>query len=210
MIAYQKNRIKGFTLIETMATIFIFSIIMVGTTLLLQNIFKSGKQQPLALDTTDQARIAMFNFTNELRNATAGNDGSYPLNLTNNSQVILYSTYGSPANTIVNRIRYYVSGTTLYKGVTTPSGNPLSYNIAAEKSSIVITNLGNATTPVFYYYDGNYIGTNAPLAQPINVNNVKYVALNLILPKQDSRGDTTTFNITGGGTLRNLKTNLGN
>jgi len=195
---------------ETLVTIFIFSIIMAGTTLLLQNILKSGTQQPLALDTIDQARIAVFNFTNELRNATSGNDGSYPLSLTGDSQIILFSTYGSATSTIVNRIRYYVSGTTLYKGVVVPSGSPLSYNILSEKTTTVVTNLSNASTPVFYYYDGSYTGTAAPLAQPINVTNVKFVAMNLILPTQDVRGATTTFKITSGGTIRNLKTNLGN
>lgn len=210
MSLFQKKQSEGFTLIETLSTIFIFSIIMVGTTLLLRNIFISGGQQPLALDVVDRARIVIYNFTNELRNATPGNDGSYPLNQANNSQIIFYSTYGSATSTQINKIRYYVSETTLYKGIITPSGNPLTYNPASEKSTILITNLSNTTTPIFYYYDGNYAGTSTPLTQPINVNNVKFVTINLILPTQDSRNSTTTFTITAGGTIRNLKTNLGN
>jgi prepilin-type N-terminal cleavage/methylation domain-containing protein len=210
MFLSQKKQKKGFTLVETLVVIFIFSIIMIGTTLLLRNILKNSKQQTLALDVVDQARIVIFNFTNELRNATAGNDGSYPLNQTGDSQIILYTMYGSAANTKVNRLRYYVSGTTLYKGVIVPSGNPLTYNISSEVSTAIISNLANASTPVFRYYDGNYAGTSTPLTQPINVNTVKFVAINLILPTQDARESTTTFTITAGGTIRNIKTNLGN
>lgn len=200
---------NGFTLVETLVTIFIFSIIMAGATLLLKEIFINGKQRPLALDVVDQARIAIFNFTNELRNAAAGNDGSYPLNQAGDSEIILYSTYGSTNSAHINRIRYYVSGTKLYKGVTIPSGNPLTYNTASEKTTTIITNLSNGSTPVFYYYDGNYTGTSTPLTQPINVNNVKFATINLTLPKLDDRNATTTFTISAGSTIRNLKDNLG-
>lgn len=210
MCIFQKKQSGGFTLVETLVVIFIFSIIMIGATLLMQNIIISGKQQPLALDTVDQARIAIFNFTNEIRNATAGIDGSYPINQAGDSQIIFYSTYGTANNTQINRFRYYVSGTTLYKGTIIPSGSPLIYNPASETSKMVISNLSNATVPLFYYYDGNYAGTSTPLTQPINVNNVKFVSINLILPTMDSRNATTTFTITAGSTIRNLKTNLGN
>jgi prepilin-type N-terminal cleavage/methylation domain-containing protein len=206
----QKKQSKGFTLTETLVTIFVFSIIMAGATLLLRNILRSSVQQPLALDTIDQARIVMSNFVNELRNASAGDDGSYPLGQAGNSQIVLYSTYGSGASSQSNRIRYYVSGTTLYRGVTTQSGNPPAYNPASEVSRAVITKLSNASAPVFYYYDSNYTGTSTPLTQPINVNNVKFVAINLVLPNQDARDATTTFTASAGGTIRNLKTNLGN
>jgi prepilin-type N-terminal cleavage/methylation domain-containing protein len=209
MTLFQKKQIKGFTLVETLVAIFVFSIIMVGSTLLMQNIIKSSTQQPLALDAIDQSRIIIFNFTNELRNATVGNDGSYPLGLTNDTQITFYSTYGSTASTKMNKIRYYVSGTTLYKGVTAPSGSPLNYN-GTEKVTTLLTNLANASVPVFYYYDGSYTGTSTPLAQPINVNNVKFVAINLVVPTQDSRGSATTFTIRAGSTIRNLKNNLGN
>lgn len=207
---FQKKHPEGFTLVETLVAIFVFSIIMIGSTLMLQNILKSSQQQPLALEAVDQARLAIFNFVSELRNATAGNDGSYPLNQASDSQIIFYSTYGSTNSSIINRIRYYVSGTTLYKGATAPSGSPLTYNTSLEKSTAVITNLSNASTPVFYYYDGNYAGTSTPLSQPINVTNVKFVKMNLVIPNKDTRGATTTFTVSAGSTLRNLKTNLGN
>jgi prepilin-type N-terminal cleavage/methylation domain-containing protein len=209
MTFHNKKLAGGFTLVETVVTIFVFSIIMLGATLLMQNIIKNSTQQSLTLDTVDQARTIIFNFTNELRNATAGNDGSYPLGLASDSQITFYSTYGVANSTQINKVRYYVTGTTLYKGVTAPSGSPLSYN-GTERVTTLMTKLGNAGTPVFYYYDGNYAGTSTPLIQPININNVKFAAMNLILPTQDSRGATTTFAITAGGTIRNLKNNLGN
>ena len=205
---FQKNN-SGFTLVETLVTIFIFTIIMIGTTMLAKAIFSTSNQQNLALDIVDRARLAIAGFTNEIRNSTSGNDGSFALNQASDSQIIFYSTYGA-TGTKVNRIRYFISGTTLYKGIIVPTGTPLVYNSASEATTTVITGIASTTAPLFYYYDSNYAGTSTPLSQPVNLNNVKFVKINLILQTQDVRNSTTTFSIAVGATIRNLKTNLGN
>jgi prepilin-type N-terminal cleavage/methylation domain-containing protein len=206
-----KNKQKqfGFTLIEMLAAIFIFSLIGSGIVVLIGNFFTKARQQNLILSDFDQARKLSLTFTSELRNANYGNDGSYPLNQAGDTQVIFYSATGG--NTaIVNRIRYYLTGTTLYKGVITPTGSPLTYNVANEVVTTVQSNLANGATPVFYYYDGNYGGTGSALAQPINLNAVKFVKINLMILNQAGIKNTSTSNITAGGAIRNIKTNLGN
>ena len=188
-----KKQNKGFTLIETLVTVFIFVIIMGGTTLLLRDILKSSGQEPLALEAIDQARLAVFNFANEIRNANVGENGAYPLIQADDAQITFYSA--------TKKIKYFVSDTTLYKNVIVNG---------SEATTTVITNLANATVPVFKYYNENYVGSSAPLAQTVNINNVKFVSMNLIIPTQDVREATTTFTITSGGTIRNLKNNSAN
>ena len=195
----------GFTLVETLVTVSIFLLLTGGITLMLKYVFYTFNQQSLSLDSADSARLALFTFSNEIRNATNGIDGSYPLNQASTSQIIFFSTYGSGNN--VNRIRYYITNSTLYKGVIVPTGIPLSYG-SIEATSSVLTGL--VSTSIFSYFDGNYAGTSTPLAQPVNVNNVKFVQINLTLTKQDIRNATTTFLVSGGAAIRNLKTNLGN
>ena len=207
----KKNFAKksGFTLVETLVTIGIFVILMAGITLLFKNIYVTSGQQNLSLDTIDKARITTFNFTNEIRNAQSGSNGSFSLNQATASQIIFFSTYGA-SGTNVNRLRYYIANSTLYKGVIVPSGTPATYNTANEIITSVLPNVLSSTSPLFYYYDGNYAGTSTPLADPINVNQVKFVQMNLIITNQDTRNSTSTFKITAGGTIRNLKNNLGN
>jgi prepilin-type N-terminal cleavage/methylation domain-containing protein len=200
---------KGFTLIETLVTIAIFIVLMGGIAMIFKTVFSDTAQQQLALGTIDQARIAEFNFTNEIRNSGYGSDGSYPLNQAGDSQIIFYSSYGSNAGTI-NRLRYFASSTALYKGVIIPTGSPLSYNSNSEKITLVQGGLANGNTPEFYYYDGNYTSTSSPFAQPINVNQVKFVKISLVLQKQDTRTGTSTFPVNAAASMRNLKTNLGN
>ena len=198
-----KNKFFGFTLIEALVAVTIFTMLMVGVTLMLKDVFYTFTQKSLALDNIDSARSVSFAFTNEIRNAAYGVDGSYPLNQASTSQIIFFSTYGASGNN-VNKIRYYIATSTLYKGVTVPTGS--SYG--SEATSSILTGL--STTTIFSYYDGNYAGTSTPLSQPVNLNNIKFVQINLVVTKQDVRNATTTFFVSAGSAMRNLKINLGN
>ncbi len=202
----KNNRLFGFTLVEALVAVSIFTMLMIGVTLMLKDVFYTFNQQNLTLNSIDAARLASFNFTNEIRNAAYGNDGSFPLNQASSSQIIFFSTYGASSNNI-NRIRYYITNSTLYKGVIVPTGNPLTYG-STEATSSVLTGL--ATTTTFSYFDGSYAGTSTPLSQPVNVNDVKFVQINLVITKQEIRNATTTFLVSGGAAMRNLKINLGN
>ncbi|MFH0755529.1 MAG: prepilin-type N-terminal cleavage/methylation domain-containing protein [bacterium] len=199
---------KGFTLIETIITIFIFTILALGTSTLIKDIFINTNQEQLSLNNIDRARVIAFNFTNELRSASVGVDGSYPITQASTSQIIFNSSYGDSAG-IVNRIRYFISGKELKKGVIVPSGN--LYNQSSEIIKTIGTGINNENEniPLFYYYDNNYDGNSSPLEQPVNINSIKYVKINMIILKQSSRNSTSTFIINTGSSIRNLKTNLG-
>jgi len=203
---------RGFTIIETLTTIFIFTLIMLAASDLMRSLLTSPKQLFGSLDSIDQVRSASLYFSNEMRDAQAGGDGSYALNLASSSQIIFFSSYGSGGTTTVRRIRYFVASSSLYKGVVTPSGSPPTYNLATESVHPVVTNLKNASSsvPVFLYYDGTYAGTSSPLTQPVNLNQVKYVKMQLVVLTQTTRTSTSTYTVISGATIRSLKNNLGN
>jgi prepilin-type N-terminal cleavage/methylation domain-containing protein len=200
---------SGFTLIETLVTIFIFGLLMMGTTLMIKDIFSVSQQQNGVLSNTNQATLISSAFANEIRNATYGANGAYPINQATNNQIIFYSTADS-VNGTVSQIRYYVSGNTLYKGVTNPGGSPLSYVGQTEKITPLITQMSMGSTPLFYYYDGNFNGNGNPLTQPVNINVIRFVQINLIALKDVTPTSSNTFTVTAGASIRNLKTNLGN
>lgn len=198
-------RQKGFTLAEMLVAIFIFSILIAGAAGFINTIFKSNKEEMAALDRLNQATLLTADFVNELRNASIGNDGGYPLNRVSGSSIIFYSSFGA-TNPAVKRIRYYLADGTLYKGVVTPTGNPLTYDLASEVVRPVQFNLtNNAGNPVFYYYSGDYDSSTAPLTEPVNINQVKYVKINLAI-----LNITNSYTISSGVAIRNLKNNLGN
>jgi prepilin-type N-terminal cleavage/methylation domain-containing protein len=199
---------RGFTLIETVVTIFIFGVLMMGITLLLRNILVTSQTRNAGLGNVEQARRVASTFVNELRNSAYGVNGAYPINQAGDTQIIFFST--APKNDgTVSRVRYYISGNTLYKGIINPSGSPSGYS-GSETSTTLLSNLSLGSNPLFYYYDGNYNGTTSALAQQVNINQVKFVKINLIVLKQDVMKGTTTTTVSAGANVRNLKTNLGN
>jgi prepilin-type N-terminal cleavage/methylation domain-containing protein len=201
--------LTGFTLIEVMVTMAIFVLLVFGVSVMLSSIFTNQNQQSMSMSSIDHARAVDSAFTNEIRNALTGSDGSYPLNQAGDSQIIFYSNYGAN-NGIVSRIRYYVSNNILYKGIVAPTGSPLTYNLSSESVKPVLTGMSSASSPIFYYYDGNYNGSTPPLAQPINVNKVRFVKINLSVLNQITPNDTSAFLITAGAEIRSIKDNLGN
>lgn len=205
-----KMKTRGFTLIETLTTIVVYGFIMIATADLLRIMYSNSATNPASLNQVDQSRAVATSFVNELRDAQYGNDGSYPLSEASSTEIIFFTPYGSQASTTILRIRYYLSGTTLYKGVTVPSGSPLSYSAGSEVVSAVATNVENGSTPVFTYYSGDYGGTSSPLSQPVNVNDVTYAQIDLISLLGEVRGATTTFTTMTGAAIRGIKTNLGN
>lgn len=200
---------SGFTLIETVMTIFIFTIIMLGTSLMLKNLLVSNQQQMLIMNDVNQARTVANSFVKELRNATYGVNGAYPINQATNTQLIFFST-AIQNNGTISKIRYYVLNNTLYKGVTNPSGNPLDYNGGTEVITPQINQVSLGADPLFYYYDGNYNGSGNPLANPVNLNQIKFIKINLMVLKELSATSSTTYTVSAGASIRNLKTNLGN
>jgi prepilin-type N-terminal cleavage/methylation domain-containing protein len=206
---FNNNLEKGFTLVETMVVIFVFGIVASGTTLMLKNIFVNVRQQSMSMDNVDLARKAANNFVNEMRNASYGANGAYPINQAGDTQIIFFST-APKGNGTVSRVRYYISGSTLLKGIIDPTGTPGTYNTANEVITTVLKNLSLGSNPLFYYYDGNYSGSGNALTQQVNINLVKFVKINLTVLKQISPNNNSTFTVNAGGAIRNIKTNLGN
>ena len=209
MKIFNRRTEDGFTLMEAVITVAIYSLLFWGANTLFTAVINSPKQQLTSAGNVDQARRVLANFTNEIRNSAVGSDGSYQLNQAGDTQIIFYTTYKATGG-IVNRVRYYLSGSSLFKGVVTPTGSPLSYNLGTEVITQVQSNLSNGSTPIFYYYDDTYSGTTSALAQPVNVTQVKFVKINLIVKNQESKTDATTTTIDGAAAIRSLKTNLGN
>lgn len=199
---------KGFTIIELIIVIAIFSMMIFVTVLVVQDVLVGSDQQFSALNNIDNAHELTTRFSNEVRDAQVGVDGSYQINTAGDNQIIFYSKAAGFGSS-VDRINYYLSGTNLYKGITMPSGSPQTYNTTNEVDRIVQSNVV-AGSPIFTYYDGNYNGSTSPLAQPVNVNSIRFIKINLTVLNQVKAGSQTNFTITGGATIRNLKTNLGN
>ena len=204
----RNSKQAGFTLVELVVALFIFSLIAYGIIFLTSNIFTAATGQTSLLADTDQARKLAFQIVNELRNATYGSDGGYPLNTAQDQQIVFYTNVDTDVNP--ERVRYYVQNSKLYRGVSEWNGS--AYDVAHEQVVLVQNDLGVGTNPVFYYYADTYTGSSsqASLVQPVSIAQVKYIKINLQLVNVAGANKTNTYTVSSSASFRNLKTNLGN
>ncbi len=205
MRPFRKTRSSGFTLMEVMVVLGI-SIMVMGAALLLQrDVLKFNDVLHGAFTLQEQARRAFKQMSKEVRIINHAENGSYPIAEALSDSFIFYSDYDSDG--VMERMRYYVSGTTLRKGVTEPSGVPAIYDSGNEEVVTIISELANGLTDVFEYYDESYDGQSGPLTTPFDLSDIRLVKMTVII---DSNGDRSpepqTF--TTQVSLRNLKDNL--
>lgn len=190
---------SGFTLIEAMVSIVIFSMIIYGITYLVSGILTNTGLQSKVLDNNDQARKVATAFSNEVRGAAVSATGSFPIESATSQQIIFYTQ----TPTTINRIRYYLLAGKLYKGVTVPTG--ALYNLAQEVVTVVQSAVASAAgDTIFTYYDQN--GT--ALVSPVNLTQVRNIGITLKIYLQGSRNNINTYTVESSATIRNLKDNL--
>lgn len=154
---------------------------------------------------TDAENILKF-MIKELRTMSPSASGSYPILNAATSTITFYSDVNGDG--VNDQVRYYLASTTLYRGVTIPSGTPPVYNSGNETISIIANDVRNSPSfPVFEYFDGNYDGTTAPLSYPLNLAVIRLVKVNLTLDTTPDRSPLPVT-YTAQATLRNLKDNL--
>lgn len=197
----------GFTIIEVIVAVAIFAVVGVGTIVLIGNMFTTGGKLSVVSADTDQSRRIALRLMQELRNAVSSSTGAYALGEASNQQIVFYSNIDG--GTDIERLRYYISGGRLYRGVVKPTGTPYTYNLGSESSSVVLSNIANGANPLFYYYSGTYTGTETPLTQPINLTQVRHVKMDLRVFNKSGIATTNYFTVTMSGTIRSLKSNLG-
>ncbi len=205
MIINQLKKNKGFTLLEIIITLAIFSLIMGVVGLFARNLFYYNSIFSGGLTSYDEAKKILQPISSEIRSASPSSLGAYPVETAGNTTFTFFSDINNDG--LKEKIRYFLSGNILTKGVIIPSGNPMQYLSNTESLSQIVHNIRNGSTPIFTYYDSNYNGETAALSQPVSVLSVRLVKITLILDTDLNRSPVPITVITE-VSLRNLKDNL--
>jgi hypothetical protein len=178
----------------------IFGVVSIALGSMIQFFYKSNAFVLEETAATESAQRGLTATLQNIREASYGDDGSYPLNSAGTSTLIMYTDLD--ADSAVERVRYYLLNGVLYRGVKNSTGNPATYVGQVEATSTVATFVKNATsTPIFTYYDS----TGAVLSSPIDVSAVRSVGIILDVDLNPSRLPNI-FRLSGTATLRNLRT----
>lgn len=192
----------GFTLVETVAVIALTSLISITLGVLLAYFYKTNSFTLEQSTAVEQARRGVEDAMSHLREASYGSDGSYPITNVATSSVTFYANVND--DSVIERVTYTLKNGVFYRVVATPSGNPLTYVGASIATSTVATAVVNATsTPVFRYFDN----AGAELSSPVNISRIASIKTTVVIDVNLSRAPVS-FTLSGGATLRNLRSQL--
>lgn len=200
------QRRSGFTLIEVLITATILAVL---GGLMLTLMYITTKTRLITfqnLMNVDQTNNQVLTMVRELRNIQTGENAAYPLERAGDQEIIFYSDIDYDGET--EKVRYTLSGSQLIKGVIEPVGYPATYPPENEKVKILTDGVRNATTPIFYYYNGDWPADtlNNPLPQPVRLSDTKLMKVYLRLNTQDD--PDSDFILESYAQLRILKQNL--
>jgi prepilin-type N-terminal cleavage/methylation domain-containing protein len=197
---------RAFTLIEVLTTIAIMTSIMVVVSLFQYNVLNYNRSAATSLINATEAQNILKNVARELRSAEPGENGEYPIASVATSTITFFADLNADGKS--EKIRYYISANTLYRGVILPVGLPAVYSSANETRKILTTGLRNSSsTPIFQYYSSTYNGTSTPLSYPITISTIRLVRVDLRVDSDPNKSPIVRTYSTQ-VQLRNLKDNL--
>lgn len=210
MIKKTRQYNAGMSLSEIVAVIAIVGLLSIVIASFQRNVITYNSVTSASISSAQDARALIRNITRELRSSSIGNNGAYPIVQAGTSSVTFFAD--TNADGLKEQIRYFATGTSLYRGSIIPTGSPLAYATSTEKISILIRDVRNVAsstgyTPIFEYFDGVYAGTSSPLTQPVLVTSIRLVKVNIVVdanPNQSPIQRVYTTQVT----LRNAKDNL--
>lgn len=168
-----------------------------------RNIWIYGSYVSTGLNESQNGKTAIKKMTYEIRGASSSNTGAYAISLATSTDFTFHSNIDDDG--LIERVRYFLSGSELRKGVIKPTGSPLTYNSANETLSTLIPDV--TSTSIFSYYDENYDGTTTALTSPINIPAIRLVKIIITTDKDPNRAPAAaTFSTEV--SIRNLKDNL--
>ncbi len=191
--------VRGFSLFEVVIVVGLTALVGGALSGIIQYFYRTNTYVLQEGNAVQSARLGLTTSMQNLREASYGDDGSYPIAAAATSTVTFYADVGTPGT--VNKVRYFLSNGTLYRGVTYSSGNPPVYTGQPEIITTIATYVRNdASLPIFQYYDD----TGTLMTSPINVSNVASVTTTLKIDVDPNRSPLP-YTLIGSATLRNLE-----
>lgn len=172
---------KGFTLVETIVAIALFTVGTQATVLLFAKIMRTKAYSMEMGKASFVVSRSISDLTKYIRKARQSDAGAYPIVSANDNDLVLYSDYDK--DEITERLHIYFNDTadTLYMGVRDPSGTfPATYASGDGETITLAEHIVNTPSdPVFLYYNKNYPGDTEhnPVNTSADVSEIRLVKI---------------------------------
>lgn len=169
-------------MIEVLVSISVFTFAMLA---IMQSILYFYRTNTYAIEqasAVSSAQKGVESVVKTIREAAYASNGAYPIVAIGATDVTFYADIDN--DPLIERVRYYVSGTSLLRDVTDPLGDPPVYG-AAQTTSLIsdtVRNLDQAVT-LFTYYDS----AGANIADYARVADVRFVSMDIVVNVDPNR-----------------------
>lgn len=200
------NLVSGFTLVEILMSVAILSILVLIASTFQKDVFSLNSSLQSGLNAQIDARHVLKVMITELREIGPSALGAYPIETASSTGITFYSDIDN--NGVKDKIRYFLDGRDIKRGVIVPSGNPVVYDGLNEKLTTLISDfMASSTRPLFEYYTSSYTGNSPPMPYPIDIQLIRLIKITAIIDKDPNRSPGELI-ISSQVNLRNLKDNL--
>lgn len=189
---------KGMTLIELLVTISIITVVTGALMGIIQSFYKDNDYLIEETASLANARSGIDKTVYNIRQATYGDDGSYPITTAGTSTLTIYADADHGSD--VEKLQYSLVNGTLYQYMTYATGSPPTYT-GTQSTTTVATYVQNSADPIFTYYDkaGNQLSSTST-----NIASISSVRVNLEIDLNPNRAPNL-FTLSEVATLRNLQ-----
>jgi prepilin-type N-terminal cleavage/methylation domain-containing protein len=194
---------QGMSLLEVVIAMGLSAVVLVFVGMMQSQLTRVAGFIKDELSNQQGLEEVMTTFVSEVRSAGPSSVGGYAIESGSSTQFVFFSDIDGDG--LFDRVRYTLTSSTLVKGTTKPSGNPLTYATSSEKTRTLVTNVLPASS-TFIYYDTDYTGSELPLTAPVTIERVRIVQLNLYADLSPSTAPQPSF-FTETVTIRNLRSN---
>ncbi len=196
---------RGFTLVESLIVISLFTILSFAITYAVAQIYKLNSVTIEQANEIEFARRGLLTWVRDAREMTFAANGAFPLVRAENHLVGFYSDIDKDLS--VEYVEYVLATTTFRKFTYEATGTPPVYSTTTvartEILSEYIQNLLQSQT-TFRYYDVSGVLINNPQSR---ISDIRYITMNIIVNIDPARSPGE-FMLQGGATPRNLKDNI--
>lgn len=188
----------GISLIETMVWISVFTSAMLALTSSVIYFYRTSNYTIQQASATVSAQRGIDLMVRTVREASYASNGAYPVVSLAGNDLRFYADIDGDFG--IEQVHYYLSGTSLLRGVIEPSGDPAVYT-GIETVSIVSQDVRNIaqSTVIFTYYDKN--GTL--ISNYARIGDVRYISARLLVDV-DPNKSPTPLSLNSSAALRNL------
>lgn len=201
---YNAYRNTGMTLVELLVLISIYTVLVLAITRSIQAFYQYNSYTIAQAEEVNSARRGLDRLIADARELTEGEDGSYPIRITEPYRFGFFSDVDRDAD--VEYVEFELATTTLIKRVHAPTGNPPVYNFGTPDEVITVsTEVRNFEqgAPVFTYIDDAQSTVTSTSSQAT----IRFIRFSVIVNIDPIRSPGE-FMLRSSVAPRNLKDNL--